>query len=210
MVPLDDHSRRLIVVVGASGSGKDSVLGAWLAALPAADRPHRAQRTITRPAGDPSEVHEAIDEAGFIAARNAGDFMFAWQAHGLHYGLRHGELAPLARGQWVVMNGSRAHLGELRGVAPQARVVEVVASPDLRSARLSARARESDASLELRLARSTPDCAPELRIQNDGDLAASVARLQDWWLRLREAPGHHDVTGRPYQSGLRKPHSPSP
>lgn len=177
-------SRRLIVVVGPSGAGKDSVVSAWLAALPASRRPHRVRRTITRPA-DPHEDHEVADAAAFRRALEAGDFAFRWQAHGLDYGVRRSELAPLGEGRWVVMNGSRAHLPQLRAAAPQARVVAIDAPADLRRARLGARAREDAADRLARLARHVSASRPDLQLANDGELASAVAALDAWWRSLR-------------------------
>lgn len=181
---LHTHAHRLLVIVGPSGAGKDSVLKGWLASLPHELAPHRVRRTITRDAGDASEDHEAIDEAGFLAALEAGAFAFTWQAHGLHYGVRWPELEPLAQGRWVVMNGSRGHLPELRDVAPQAHVIEVVAPDALRRARLDRRGREATPQLQDRLVRSVPEPAPDLRITNDGDLSHAIAQLGRWWQQL--------------------------
>jgi len=181
---LHAHSHRLLVIVGASGAGKDSVLKGWLASLPRGLAPHHARRTITRDAGDASEDHEAIDEAGFHAALEAGAFAFSWQAHGLHYGVRWRELEPLAQGRWVVMNGSRGHLPELRAAAPQAHVIEVVAPDDLRRARIGQRGREAAPQLQDRLVRSVPEPAPDLRIANDGDLSHAIAQFDRWWQQL--------------------------
>lgn len=174
-------SERLIVVVGASGAGKDSVLRAWLASLPEHERPALARRTITRAAGDPTEAHEPIGEAAFAAAQAAGAFAFAWQAHGLHYGVRWQQLAPLWPGRWVVMNGSRGHLGELRGGAPKARVIEIVASAAARRERLGRRDREDERSTQSRLVRLSPPAEAELVVANDGELACAVAAMQRWW-----------------------------
>lgn len=187
MTLLRQHSHRLLVVVGASGAGKDHVLNGWLASLAQAERPHRARRVITRAAGDPHEDHEPLDEAGFRAAQRADALAFAWQAHGLHYGVRWTELAPLARGHWVVMNGSRAHLPQLRAVAAQARVIEIAAPDALRAARLSARAREAGAHVRERLSRSVGAPPVDLRIDNDGDAAVAIACLDAFWQRLAAA-----------------------
>jgi ribose 1,5-bisphosphokinase len=181
---LQGHSHRLLVIVGASGAGKDSVLRGWLASLPPGLAPHHARRTITRDAGDASEDHETIDDAGFHAACEADAFAFAWHAHGLYYGVRWSELAPLARGQWVVMNGSRGHLHELRAAAPQAQVIEIVAPDRLRRDRLSRRGREAASHVQDRLAREVPDPCADLRITNDADLPGAVAQLSRWWQGL--------------------------
>lgn len=194
-------SARLIVVVGPSGAGKDSLLAHWRASLPAAQRPHLARRSITRPAETagqqahgPSEAHEPLSPAVFDAAASIGAFAFRWQAHGLHYGIRHAELAPLAQGRWVVMNGSRAHLPRLRLAAPWARVLQVDAPEALRAARLQARGREPAPAHAARLQRATAahpprGLAPDLLIVNDRSLPEAVAQLQAWWQRLNpEAP----------------------
>ena len=188
MTPLRQHSHRLLVVVGASGAGKDSVLNAWLNTLPAEERPHRARRSITRQLQDPSEAHEPMDDAAFARARMAGEFAFSWQAHGLHYGIRHGELAALGTGHWVVMNGSRAHLAELRAAAPRARVIEIMASDAVRSARLAGRAREQGERIGDRLARRVATAEPDLRIPNDDDLSSAVAHVDHWWRHLALQP----------------------
>lgn len=183
-------SHRLLVIVGPSGAGKDSVISAWLQRQPEATRPHRTRRTITRPA-DVHEAHESITAAAFAAAREAGAFAFHWHAHGLDYGIRHGELAPLAEGGWVVMNGSREHLVQLRAVAPRVRVVEIDAQATLRQRRLHDRSREDADGRAARLLRQTRLAAADLRIVNDGPLEQAVAALEDWWTGLASG----DATG---------------
>lgn len=178
---LRELSARLLVVVGASGAGKDSVIAAWLASIDEAARPHRARRTITRPAHEASEDHEPVDAARFESLRAARAFAFHWDAHGLRYGVRHEALAPLVAGRWVVVNGSRAHLPALRTVAPGARVVEIDASAAVRAARLGGRGREAGEAIAARLERVAPVVGADLRVLNDGSLDAAVATLDAWW-----------------------------
>lgn len=187
---------RLIVVVGPSGAGKDSVLRAWLASLPPHERPALARRTITRSAGDPTEAHEPIGEAGFVAAQAAGAFAFAWQAHGLRYGVRWHQLDPLWRGGWVVMNGSRAHLADLRAVAPRVRVIEVVASSATRRERLARREREDPQAAQSRLARELPAAGAELVVANDAELTLAVDTLHRWWQRAAATTAASTGAGR--------------
>jgi len=177
-------SERLIVVVGPSSAGKDSVISAWLDTVPAAQRPRRARRTITR-AFDPNEDHEPLQAEAFLAEAAAGAFAFHWQAHGLHYGIRHAQLAPLHAGAWVVMNGSRAHLPLLRRHAPSAQVVEIHAPPQVLQARLHTRGREPSATRQQRLARQVEqEAGAALRIENTGTLAEAVGRIDGWWRGL--------------------------
>lgn len=207
MTAWERTSERLIVVVGPSGAGKDSVLRAWLAALPAAERPSLVRRTITRAPGDATEGHEPIDEQAFLEAQARGVFALSWQAHGLHYGVRGEQLEPLRQGRWVVMNGSRAHLPELRIVAPRARVIEIAAAPALRRVRLAAREREHGEAARDRLARQVPDAGAELIIANEGPLSAAVDALQRWW---REA-SRNAIAERELRTvlTLRQPSGPS-
>jgi ribose 1,5-bisphosphokinase len=177
-------ARRLIVVVGPSGAGKDSVLRGWRAAP---DAPHFARRVITR-ASDATEAHEAVSPDDFAGIRSQGLLATWWQAHGLHYGVRRRELDPLAAGRWVVLNGSRAHLPALRSQAPGLRVVALSAPAHLLAQRLAARAREGAAAREGRLARSVAaPVEPDLELVNDGELQHSVATLLQWWQRVRDA-----------------------
>ncbi len=184
-LPAIAAARRLIVVVGPSGAGKDSVLRAWGAAP---DAPHFAQRVITR-APEATEAHEAISPADFAGMRSQGLLATWWQAHGLDYGVRRSQLEPLVQGRWVVLNGSRAHLPALRAQAPGLRVVAMSAPSHVLAQRLAARAREDQAARVGRLARSVAAPADaDLELVNDGELQRSVEALLQWWQRARDAP----------------------
>ncbi|MBX3619854.1 MAG: AAA family ATPase [Rhizobacter sp.] len=181
------HSERLIVVVGPSGAGKDSVLAAW-AALREGVRPsvHHARRSITRPPDGDTEQHEPLSAEAFAALQRAGAFFTAWQAHGLHYGIRTSELHGLARGDWVVLNSSRAHLPVLRVQAPRLSVVEITAPVAVRAQRLARRGREEADAVAARLQRETPPSDADLTLVNDSSLHEVAGALQRWWqARLR-------------------------
>ena len=188
-LPTIPHSERLIVVVGPSGAGKDSVLQAWAGLrAPGGPQVHTAQRVITRPADGGAEQHEAVSREDFAALQSAGALATAWQAHGLHYGVRHHALAPLAAGDWVVLNSSRAHLPRLREQAPGLSVVEITAPPAVLAQRLVGRAREEPAEVAARLQRQAPAVLADLTLVNDSSLHEVAQGLQRWWAARQAVP----------------------
>ncbi len=202
--PRIEHAHRLVLVVGPSGAGKDSVLRAWRTRFETG-APHFARRVITR-SPDRSEAHEPVSAEEFADLRRRGLLATWWTAHGLGYGVRWRELEPLAQGRWVVMNGSRAHLPALRNQAPGLRVIEVKAPAALLARRLEQRAREQPLERETRLTRAVElSIDADLTLINDGELQSCVDRLEQWWRRvamlersdparpLAPAPGRHHI-----------------
>lgn len=185
-------SHRLIYVMGPSGAGKDSVLARWLERLGPAAGVHLARRVITRPAQATGEQHEPVERDTWEALRRDGHLVLHWQANGLSYGVRHEALAPLVRGEWVVVNGSRALWPQLRARAPHVHGVMITASRATREQRLQARSRESAHEIDARLQRADrleTDPAVGMRpadlvLHNEGSLDDAVRRLDDWWRAL--------------------------
>jgi ribose 1,5-bisphosphokinase len=139
---------RLVYVMGPSGAGKDSVLD-WLRAHVPTHMPvHWARRTITRPASAGGEAHEAIGPPDFVELQSQGQLALAWQANGLHYGVRHTELAPLRQGHWVLVNGSRGHLPQVLQSHPGLQVVHITADPATLLQRLTQRQRETPEQIQ--------------------------------------------------------------
>lgn len=162
----------LVLVVGPSGAGKDTLLAAAREALAGDPRIRFVRRAITRPAEAGHEDHEPVTEADF--ARR--DFALSWAAHGLRYGIPGDITDDLARGRIVVANVSRGVIATAAARFP-ARVVEVTAPPEVLAARLAGRGREDAADIAARLARQVPLPAgvPVRRVMNDGSLAAGIA-----------------------------------
>lgn len=169
---------RLVLVVGPSGAGKDTLIARAKAAL--ADDPDFVfpRRVVTRPAVAELEDHDTLSEAEFAAHRDAGDFALDWQAHGLSYGLPASLIDDLAAGRTVVVNTSRHVIGLARQRFPTCVVALVTARPEVRAERLSRRGRETAAEVAARLAREgaplPPDIPAEI-IDNSGSLDTGVA-----------------------------------
>jgi phosphonate metabolism protein PhnN/1,5-bisphosphokinase (PRPP-forming) len=117
----------LILVVGPSGAGKDSIIAGAAERLRDDTRVIFARRVITRPAEAGGESHVAVSTAEFSATRAAGRLMLHWRAHGLDYGLPQELAAALEHGKSVVANVSRTVVTEARRRFPPVTVVAVSA-----------------------------------------------------------------------------------
>jgi phosphonate metabolism protein PhnN/1,5-bisphosphokinase (PRPP-forming) len=161
----------LILVVGPSGAGKDTLLGAARKALRDDPRFHFVRRVITRPADTGGEDHEAVSEQEFAAR----EFVLQWRAHGLRYGI---PADAVGDGRVAVLNVSRTVIADAARRFP-VRVIEVTAPPEVLAARLAARGREAEGDVAARLARSValPRQVPVERVANDGALSDGVARF---------------------------------
>lgn len=172
--------QRLVLVVGPSGVGKDSILDAARAALKNRSDIVFPRRVVTRAQGLGGEDYIPVSEAQFAAMRARGDFLLHWPAHGLHYGIPAGIATDLAAGRQVVLNVSRGILDEARQLYPGLMVIGITAAPGTLRRRLEGRGRESAEDIEERLARAA---AFDLHgddvaiLHNDGALEDSVARF---------------------------------
>jgi phosphonate metabolism protein PhnN/1,5-bisphosphokinase (PRPP-forming) len=161
----------LVLVVGPSGAGKDTLLGMARTVFADDSRVRFVRRVITRPAEAGGEDHEEISEAAF-AARS---FALQWQAHGLHYGIPADIVEDLARGKAVVANVSRSVIVQAAERYPT-RVIEVTAPPHILAQRLADRRRETDDDVAKRLSRtvSIPNHISVATIVNDRTLTEAA------------------------------------
>jgi phosphonate metabolism protein PhnN/1,5-bisphosphokinase (PRPP-forming) len=161
----------LVLVVGPSGAGKDTLLAAARRALSDDPRFHFVRRVITRAAGAGGEAHEAVTEAEFAAR----DFALQWQAHGLRYGIP----VDAVEGRAIAVANVSRTIVAMAAARFAVRVIEVTAPPDILAARLASRGRESPDDVTARLARGVaiPSGVPVDTVVNDGSLEDGVARF---------------------------------
>tara|TARA_R110002020_G_scaffold16900_11_gene60070 strand:- start:9613 stop:10200 length:588 start_codon:yes stop_codon:yes gene_type:complete len=174
---------RLIVLLGPSGSGKDTLIGRARAEFSGRPEVMFVQRVITRSAEAGNEDHIAMSDADFDAAIDDGRFALTWAANGLRYGLPRDIEAHLAAGKVAVVNGSRGAWGVIRQVFPSARAVEIRVDAAILAQRLQTRGRESAPEIEARLVRAaalTSQVEPDLIIDNSGSVETAGAMLIDY------------------------------
>ncbi|MGL9620347.1 phosphonate metabolism protein/1,5-bisphosphokinase (PRPP-forming) PhnN [Bradyrhizobium sp. U531] len=147
---------RLVLVVGPSGAGKDTLLR--LAQAACSDDPGIVfpRRIVTR-ASSADEDNVAVSQDEFCRARDHGDFAVHWEAHGHFYALPRDIDDEIRAGRAVVANVSRTVIAALRRAYAHVVVVAITALPEVLAQRLAARARQSDGNIAERLTRSVDD-----------------------------------------------------
>ena len=168
----------LIMVVGPSGAGKDSILDGARKQLADDDRFLFARREITRPTTAGGEDHIPVSWEAFRQRAVDGTYELAWEAHGLGYGVPANTLRSLLLGKSVIVNVSRGILGSARSRFSPVRIVNISVPPNVLAERLLARGRESDEEISKRLERADAyrvDGEDVVALVNDGPLTRSVA-----------------------------------
>ena len=177
----------LILIVGPSGAGKDTLLNSARLALGEHAPVRFVRRIITRGADFGEEQHRAVTEEQFHLSEQAGDFALSWRAHGLHYAIPADISVDLAQGRVVVANVSRAVVAEAAARFPVA-VVEISAPASTLARRLATRGREDAADVARRMSRAIelPLPVERYRVINSGTIADGTRKLLE---ALREASG---------------------
>jgi ribose 1,5-bisphosphokinase len=160
---------RLVLVVGPSGAGKDTLLG--LARAVCADDVNIVfpRRAITREASA-SEENDEVSIGTFQEALTRGEYAMHWEAHGHRYALSRRIDDEIRAGRTIVANVSRTVIGAMRRAYADVVVVLITAPPNVLAERIAMRARSSDGTVENRLRRTVEDAsaAPDVTIVNTG------------------------------------------
>jgi len=162
---------RLILVVGPSGAGKDTLIGLAQAACADDSSIVFPRRVVTREASS-FEDNEQVSLDAFREALARGDFAMHWEAHGHCYALPRAIDDDIRAGRRVIANVSRTMIEAMRRAYADVTVVSVTAPPEVLAERLATRARSSDGRVADRLRRVVDDAvaAPDVTILNVGDV----------------------------------------
>lgn len=180
---------KLVLIVGPSGSGKDTLIN-WLRDKLSHDRRFLfVRRTVTRTADVRSEAHDTLSEREFEAADRSGKFAVTWNAHGLRYGIPIGVLAHTIGGGIAIANGSRRALQDVQSVFPDMVVINLRVERHVLAQRLAQRGRETAEEIKKRLERmdtQIPDSIEAISLDN----STSVKDCGEAFLRIVQTDWH--------------------
>lgn len=171
---------RMVLIVGPSGAGKDTLMNAVKARLAGDPVYHFARRIITRTPDIAAEDHDTISPGDYARMIETGEFALAWRAHGLGYGLPRSIDAAIGDGRTVIANGSRKIIPAAEAKYENLLVLLITAPREILAERLRLRARESAQEIEQRLDRAELDfpAGEYLRtIFNTGSIPEGVSRI---------------------------------
>ncbi len=151
---------RLVLVVGPSGAGKDTLLRLAQAACTDDQNVVFPRRVVTRESSA-AEDNITMSPDEFRRGIDHGDFAVHWEAHGHSYALPLDINDDIRAGRAVVVNVSRTVIAALRQAYANVVVVAITAPPDVLAQRLAARARHSDGNIADRLSRSVEDVSAQ-------------------------------------------------
>jgi ribose 1,5-bisphosphokinase len=168
---------RLVLVVGPSGAGKDTLIAGAHTACAGDPTVVFPRRVVTRPSSA-AEDHDTVTAEVFDHGVATGAFALWWDAHGNRYGIRSRIDDDIRAGRTVVCNVSRTITGQARASYAQVAVVLVTAPPEVLAMRLAARGRASDGDAGHRIARAVAlDGEADVVIDNVASAEVGVQRL---------------------------------
>jgi ribose 1,5-bisphosphokinase len=166
----------LVLVVGPSGAGKDTLLNLARAACAGDAGIVFPRRVVTRPAS-PAEDNAQVTLDAFREALAGGDFAMHWEAHGHRYALPRSIDDDVRAGRTVVFNASRTVIETMRRAYAHIVVVSITAPPNLLAERLASRGRDSDGPIEPRLRRAVDEAVADATIVNVGAIEPHARSL---------------------------------
>jgi ribose 1,5-bisphosphokinase len=177
----DARKGALFLLIGNSGSGKDSLIEWVLKNWPnGKDPPFMPTRVITRPPSPETEEFKSVSEAEFHELSEKGAFSLQWKSYGIYYGVSKQIEIMMGQGRTVLVNVSRQIVEKTRTQFPNVLVVFVKVPFQITEARLRARGREHGTALEDRIERARQNQefpGADYIVDNSGDLESAGRQL---------------------------------
>jgi len=176
----------LVLVVGNSGSGKDSIISEVVKRFPSnLNVIQLTQRYITRPSSE-TEDNIAITPEVFKEMSRQKKFALEWHIYDLDYGVPIDIDDWLKKGHPVIVNVSRTIVKKARSIYRNILVVFISVPFDITLKRVKERARESGKLLQERIQRARDNQTfPEadVIVDNSGELEIAIDQFLSYLIR---------------------------
>lgn len=179
-------SHLVILVVGKSGSGKDTLMRESQQILQVDKNipVNILQRYITR-TSDENEESIFITQEEYLQRKKANEFSLYWRIYGNWYGCPRNSInTSIKRGELVLINVSRSILYEARKNYPHCKIVLIDVPQSIAEERVKSRGRETGKRLKDRLTRMKKEDIdmpqPNKIILNDDSLERAVMELSSY------------------------------
>ncbi len=171
----------MFLLVGNSGSGKDSIL-AWAKEHWACPKKELlvAQRYITRPESPETEKFVSVSAEEFERMDKDGEFLLKWVSYDMHYGVKADILKDLEKGNLVVVNVSRQVIDDTRKRFPGTKVIFVQVPIDTIVHRIQDRGREDEKQVKARVQRAKENetlPGADFVVENNGTIVEGGRKL---------------------------------
>ncbi len=177
----------LILVVGNSGSGKDSIINGVSEKYPLdLKKVYIVKRYITRPPSK-TEDNYFISSEEFNEMGKKGKFALQWHIYGLDYGVPIEIEEWLKNGHTVIVNVSRTIINDTRKKYKNLKVVFIEVPLEITLQRLKIRERESEQGLKERIERARNNQKfPEadFEIDNSGELDEAISQFLNYVISI--------------------------
>ena len=162
--------KKIVLIVGASGVGKDTLLRGVKAKVGA----NFLKRYITREP-DNNESNYYLDVDAFIALKEKSYFISSWEAHGNHYGIAKEHIHEGLN----IISISRSAIKDFEKTFDEVITINITVSKELLRQRLQNRGRESKEEIEKRIQRSYPkiECQNLIEFDNSLSLEESIEKF---------------------------------
>ncbi len=144
---------KIILIVGPSGSGKDTLLRHARKALESQHGFIFSKRYITRPP-DTNEDNYYVDQYAFEQLCRGGFFLATWEAHNNLYGIPHHIFITSETSSAIVCSISRTAISDFEKIYSDSVTINVTASDEILRERLAKRGREDELSINRRIQRA--------------------------------------------------------
>jgi len=178
---------KLVLVVGNSGAGKDSIISGLVKRFPSNLKEIQlTHRYITRPSSE-TENNIAITPKLFKEMSHQKKFALEWHIYDLDYGVPIDIDDWLKKGHPVIVNVSRTIVKKARTIYRNILVVFIKVPFDITFQRIKERARESGKQLQERIQRAKdnqtfPDA--DFIVDNSGELEIAIEQFLSYLISV--------------------------